>query len=274
MKKVVQVVVVFLFLFFLLVQLFSEMEESEQHESYKEEEACVEFAELDSFGVSKRIARSWRDGFNNGNFCTEYEMWATDKEASTNFRNSLRSPRYQSDNEYWGKVYGYFFDNDRYKLSFLEDSIRVVAARQGFTSEETIHYVVSMVQDIPYHYIMTEGCQGFNDHPCVPQQRFGLLTPAEFLYTLDGDCDTRTVLLYTLLTNLGFRPVIVNSVQYGHSMLAIDLPINGDYLEYQGQRFYFWETTATGWAPGMLPPDMNNTNYWNIVLAYEIANTK
>jgi hypothetical protein len=52
-------------------------------------------------------------------------------------------------------------------------------------------------------------------------------------------------------------------------MLAVDVPTEGDYFEHNGRKFYFWETTAMGWLPGMLPPDMNNTDYWTIILDYE-----
>ena len=52
-------------------------------------------------------------------------------------------------------------------------------------------------------------------------------------------------------------------------MLAIDIPTEGDFFEHKGRKFYFWETTATGWMPGMLPPEMSNKDYWTIILDHE-----
>jgi hypothetical protein len=69
-----------------------------------------------------------------------------------------------------------------------------------------------------------------------------------------------------LLKNFGYSPIIINSNEYLHSMLALDLPASGDYLIHKGKRYAFWETTNVGWLPGMLPPDMNNTSYWNVIL--------
>lgn len=267
MKRVVQVVFVFMLLISILSQLMNvDVQEGDKGFS---DTRCRDKAELDSlsgFGLLKRIQRSWKDPYVSDDYCVQYQVSDNEREQSNQFRERLPHPRFRTDGEYWGKVYAQLFNNDRERLRFLEDSLRVVIESNGMDETEAVFYVVSMVQDIPYHYIMDESCQGFNDHPCVSYQRFGLLSPVEFLYRLSGDCDTRTVLLYTLLSNLGFQSVILNSVEYGHSMLGVNIPTSGGYVEHRGQRYYFWETTATGWGPGMLPPDMNNINYWNVVL--------
>jgi hypothetical protein len=59
------------------------------------------------------------------------------------------------------------------------------------------------------------------------------------------------------------------SNEYRHAMIAIDLPASGDHIIHKGKKFYFWETTNTGWLPGMLPPDTNNIAYWKITLDHE-----
>lgn len=89
----------------------------------------------------------------------------------------------------------------------------------------------------------------------------------EFLHTLKGDCDTRTVLLYGLLKGLGYSPKIANSEFYLHSMLLLDIPSRGEYLVENGKRYYFWETTAAGWQSGQLPPRFSQKKHWEIVLA-------
>lgn len=264
MKKVGQVIAVIFLLLFIIGQFFNEVETTTT--TSEELSNCSDQLVTDSAEMTRSILRSWRDQYLDDSFCLAYKAQERDNDLAADYRNQLVSPNVRSDYVYWGKIYRAFFEHDRTRLSFLEDSIRNHVQQAALNDREVVHYVVSLVQDIPYQYIMPESCEGYSDHPCQPNQRFGLLSPVEFLFTLTGDCDTRTVLLYTMLTNLGYQPVIVNSVQYGHSMLAINLPSDGDYLIHQGQRFYFWETTATGWQPGMLPPDMNNPNYWTVVL--------
>ncbi|MEP1781593.1 hypothetical protein, partial [Reichenbachiella sp.] len=136
---------------------------------------------------------------------------------------------------------------------------------------EFAHAVVKLVQDIPYQYIISNKCTSdYSDYPCFGNQRYGITTPVEFLYTLRGDCDSRTVLLYTILSQYNYDPVILISKEYRHSMLALDIPATGEYLKIKGKKYYFWETTSTGWEPGIIPPGMDNKEYWNIALKHEL----
>lgn len=268
MKKVSTVLFIF-FLFISLMAHFINSSEESVDESYSE--ACDEFEQVDSTrSVPIKIAhRSFEDFSTDLNYCMNYELGLDVVSQSNEYRWNMDISEQVSDEVYWGNVYESLYQHDKGLLNFLEDSLKTLANQQQLTDVAFVHVIVSMVQDIPYNYVMPDDCSNNNDHPCIPNQRFGILSPMEFLYTLAGDCDTRTVLLYTLLRNLGFRPLIVNSNEYAHSMLAVNLPAEGDHLDYKGQSFYFWETTATGWQPGMIPPDMNNINYWNIILDYE-----
>jgi hypothetical protein len=119
----------------------------------------------------------------------------------------------------------------------------------------------------PYERDLFGGCQS-NVEPC------GVYSPAEFASHLRGDCDTRTVFLYTLLKNMNFDVAIANGP--GHSMLVTsNLPKNpaAKFLIYKGQKYYFWETTVfynqpnIGRGPqnGDTPADFDPSQ-WNIVL--------
>ena len=132
--------------------------------------------------------------------------------------------------------------------------------------------IVTFVQDIPYSYVLNIDCDDYQtgDKPCIGNVALGLLSPYEFIHSLYGDCDTRAVLIYTILEELGFDPMIVVSDEYAHAMLALNIPASGDHLTYRGNNYYFWETTAKGWPIGMLPPTTNNVNYWKIALVNEL----
>ena len=94
----------------------------------------------------------------------------------------------------------------------------------------------------------------------------GVATPLEFFYNKKGDCDTRTVLIYTILKRFGYDVVILNSNLYQHSVIAVNLPSYGDYKSINGKKYYFWETTSQGWELGVLPPDNWDISKWYLAL--------
>ena len=162
----------------------------------------------------------------------------------------------------------------------------------------TVNMVVAMVQNIPYTLIHNmshnavedqEQKQGGNfckqyhqDTKHKPFDRIGgcienvepcgVYSPAEFIASLCGDCDTRTVFIYTLLREMGLISIVVNGP--GHSMLATPyLPENpaAVFLTFKGIKYYFWETTifynfpqGTGPRNGDTPPNFNAA--WTVVL--------
>jgi len=154
---------------------------------------------------------------------------------------------------------------------FIVDSLSFIAGQKQLSRVELAQMVVTFVQDIPYSYILDKDCATYqtNGKPCIGNIALGILSPYEFLHSLYGDCDTRAVLIYAILDELGFDPMIVVSNQYAHAMLALHLPSSGDHLRHRGKNYYFWETTAEGWLLGMLPPTTNNVNYWKIALVNE-----
>ena len=84
--------------------------------------------------------------------------------------------------------------------------------------------------------------------------------------TLQGDCDTRTLLLYTILAHYGYDVVLMSSEFYNHSLIGINLPYEGVSYTYNNQRYILWETTNTNIKPGILPNEISNINYWRISL--------
>lgn len=161
-------------------------------------------------------------------------------------------------------------------LYILFDSLR---AEKQLDKMAFAEMVVSFVQKIPYTLVLTKSCDPslYNDNftvnylqskdaRCVGYQRFGINTPIEFLAFLEGDCDTRTLLLYTVLAHYEYDLVLLSSEQYGHSLLGINLPYTGKAYNYNNQRYVFWETTAPDLRPGYLPNEISNSNYWRISL--------
>jgi hypothetical protein len=166
--------------------------------------------------------------------------------------------------------------NDLNSLYLLFDSLQNT---HQLSKKLFAEMIVSFVQTIPYTLILPKSCDAslYDDRftvqylqsknaQCQGNERFGINTPVEFLGNLDGDCDTRTLLLYTVLAHYGYDVVVLSSEHYGHSIIGINLPYNGASYPYNNQKYVFWETTAPNIRPGYLPTEISNTNYWRISL--------
>jgi len=235
--------------------------------SYQEEsEETNDFEEYDTAQTIHKHSRAWLDYYNNETYSVQYAIGSSLEAAAYGDRDVLWIDQWETEEEFWGKVYFDLYDKNKDRLTFIQDSLQFIRDSLQLGREDFARMVVSFVQDIPYHYILPDSCAGHDDFPCVPDVKYGIFSPVEFLDKLQGDCDTRTVLLFTLLRNFEYEPVILNSSEYLHSMLALDIPVTGDYIEHRGKHYAFWETTNVGWLPGMLPPDMSNKNYWKVIL--------
>lgn len=98
--------------------------------------------------------------------------------------------------------------------------------------------------------------------------------PIETLVEMGGDCDTHSILYGTLMKNAGFKVLLLFSndtieEQY-HVAIAVHLenpPANSlsqydDFsLTYDGEEYYYAETTIVHWRVGDLHPKFENTTF-------------
>lgn len=252
-----------------IIGLMGSVASEDDYYEYEYAELCDEYSIADTLQADVRLThfRSWNKYSFDSVYCLSYALAGNEIGSSNLFRNTLRSQGDSYEN-YWRNVYYDLASHDSEIISFLQDSLQQLATQNMLTRNEFAKLIVSFVQDIPYNYVVPGPCDR-DDHPCRGNEKFGILSPVEFLYTLSGDCDTRSVLLYAMLKHFGFDPLIMISNEYRHAMIAIDLPASGDHVIHKGKKFYFWETTNTGWLPGMLPPGTNNVDYWKISLDHE-----
>lgn len=197
---------------------------------------------------------------------------------SESFREQMPEPVYSSSpKDYWGRIYLQLIRESRPKMERIFKTYQKIAQKYQLNYRQFAEMVVTSVQEIPYVLVHPESCYkakqlgGFmktyheqNMGECLPNIRFGLTAPTEFFYNFKGDCDTRTVFLYTVLVHFGYDVAIF--VGDTHSMLGIHLPnLRGDYLTHKGKKYYFWETTSKGFVPGVLPHDFR-AERWSIAL--------
>jgi hypothetical protein len=258
-------------IFIFLIQLWISNEEESKHNVIQKgnDVLCVDLTGDDSVKMVFTHNRGWIEYHHNADFCSQYDVSYQDLNQAQDNRNNIIIENWIDEPDYWRQVYGTLYLYNKDYLRALQDSLLKIKEQRNLDREAFATMVVAFVQDIPYEYVLQEECTGTEEQPCNGNVMLGLYSPVEFAGRMHGDCDTRTVLLYTLLRNFGYEPLIVNSKEYLHSMLALDVPSSGDDFEYKGRRYAYWETTNEGWLAGMLPPGMNNKDYWSIALDYE-----
>jgi hypothetical protein len=241
----------------------------------------------------------WMDYYNN-HFAVTFNIPYSDiQQGEHNRLYEIRPlPMMQDEIDYSTLIRsgGISFMND------LIDQLQTIAYTSSLNFRQLADVTVSMIQNIPYTLIHQMSHESIlemakekhidflityhNDPKNTPYDRewyggcrdsvepAGVYTPAEFISTMKGDCDTRTLLLYTLMKKMGYDVAIINGP--GHSMLGCNLvPENPSsvYIDNNTSRYYFWETTVFYNQNGMTGPRLGdildpqfNVNDWKIVL--------
>lgn len=223
----------------------------------------------------KRIHLKWLD-FDKNKYQGSFILTLRNLRKSTFKLKELE----QQELSHYADVYREIYQTDNTSLNGLYGMLDSIQHRRGQSRIQFAYTIMTMVQSIKYELILDRSC---NDPFVLRNQQirelirsgvqcngfapYGIRTPLEFLTSLQGDCDTRTLLLYTIFKHYNYEVAIINSDVYGHSMLGLSLPQSrGVYKLYQGKKYYFWETTSYGNRLGELDQSMGNINYWKIEL--------
>lgn len=137
-------------------------------------------------------------------------------------RNSLNI-NYVDEKSYYEELYGKLVDYDNPLLADILQNFRSIYKSQNLSYYEFAEMVITFIQNVPYTLILNKTATdaisegGFaadyisnNKGPYVENVKYGLQSPVEFLYNRKGDCDTRTVLAYSILTYFGYDVAIIN----------------------------------------------------------------
>ncbi|MCG0278476.1 MAG: copper amine oxidase N-terminal domain-containing protein [Thermanaeromonas sp.] len=134
------------------------------------------------------------------------------------------------------------------------------AAKEGYNRFYKAEFILSFVQSLPYIY--------------TPLPRLPATTILE-----GGDCKSKSILLAGFLKALGYQVALLEfppeefGNNIGHEAVGIafdtrELPTRESlfYFEYQGQRYYYAETTTPGWRLGEMPELLQN----KVVVVYSL----
>ena len=222
----------------------------------------------------------WRD-FESNHFEGEYITSLRQVLQSERFHRSLADMETPNEvNKYWKSIYQLLAQNDSRKLDSLVEFFRIRSKALDMSPAQTAEMVVTFIQNIPYVLIHEGSCaeavssgnafmaeyhqQG---KVCVAGVVAGVQSPYEFAHDLKGDCDTRSLLAYTILRAMKIPCSVWISQAYGHSILGVGLPAGGqNYKVVNGVRHFGVELTATGFRLGMIAPDQTEMDNWGVIV--------
>jgi hypothetical protein len=219
---------------------------------------------------------SWND-YDNTKYEGTFWIRRIDYQNASSYKKTLQVS--SNSNDAYNKMVYDLKENDKTKIDGLYHLYDSIKAANNLSDKKFAEMVVSMTQEIPYTLVLPYACDGslYNDKftqqylassdaSCDGFEKFGINTPVEFMTTLKGDCDTRTLLLYTILSHYNYDVAMLSSEYYGHSLLGINLPYDGVTYNYNNQHYVLWETTAPNIKPGIISNQVANLNYWKISL--------
>jgi hypothetical protein len=219
--------------------------------------------------------RMWKDNYGNN-----YQAKLTVREDDfIRLHNHINSYKVRSSANFWGTLYDYIDRTDTPSLDLVINTFEEIHLSKKLNQMEFAEMVISCIQDIPYSFVFQEACLPADNYEesirtilencpdcCIGNVMYGIQNPISFLQNLKGDCDTRTVLIYSILKHFNYDVAILNSEFYRHSIIGVNIPATGLYKTYYGKKYVVWETTAKYYTAGQLPYNFNDITHWNVVL--------
>lgn len=111
----------------------------------------------------------------------------------------------------------------------------------SWSKQDKVNYVLSFVQSLPY--TLDDVTTGYDEF-----RRYAI----ETLIEGGGDCEDTTILVGAILRGLGEQVALIQT--QGHIALGVSGDFTGNAFAYRGTKYYYCETTGTGWTVGKLPP--------------------
>lgn len=169
---------------------------------------------------------------------------------------------HKKDHPYWGEldltaVKEYITSNETI-INNLVETIRAQTQSQEDLANALLNFVQDKGNGLSVRYYPTTE----------------LKYPIETLVEMGGDCDTHSILYGTLMKVAGFKVVLLlsnetveNQFHVAIAVHLVDPPTNSlteyaDYsISYNGEEYYYAETTTAHWRVGDLPPTFENMTF-------------
>jgi hypothetical protein len=146
----------------------------------------------------------------------------------------------------WRRFYRQIYRDNYSRMEPLYKALKTVVGERGITRVELPAKLLAWVQN--YSYSRTET---FAD----------ILSPLEAALSLTGDCDSRGLVYITLLHYFGIDAILMVSMEYGHSVAAVDIEGKGARFQFEGTGYLIAETTEKV-DLGLIASDMADPSGW------------
>ena len=133
--------------------------------------------------------------------------------------------------------------DDEY-IDTLIDKIEEVAADTGYDEMETANFAVSFVQSLPY--AVDNVTTSYDEYPRYP---------IETLVDNGGDCEDTSILMAAILDAMGYDVVLISPPNHMAVGILGNEEFSGTYWSHNEGKYYYLETTGSGWEIGDLPPE-------------------
>jgi predicted transglutaminase-like cysteine proteinase len=149
------------------------------------------------------------------------------------------------------KIHNYSYyvtdqSDDEY-LAGLADKFKEAAEKENYSDLDMVKNIIFFVQNL--NYLDDKVGTGYDEYPKFP---------LETLADQGGDCEDSAILLASLLRELGYGTVLLQFEDHMAVGVKGEDSIPGSYYEYEGSRYYYVETTSTGWDIGDVPDVMKD----------------
>ena len=219
------------------------------------------------------------DDFIDNDYIGKYTTSTLKFAESNRMHNAWAKVPQNKVSNFWGEIYDDMSNSDNPKLDSLVNYFQNERQAKGLNELEAAEMVVAFIQEIPYVLVHDETCEktiaggGFaaeyhaEGRECLAEIVAGVQSPYEFLHNMKGDCDTRSLLGYTILSKMRIPCSIWVSQAYGHSIMGVALPAQSkNYKTVNGMRHFGVELTARGYRVGMMASDQTDMDNWTVVL--------
>lgn len=144
---------------------------------------------------------------------------------------------------------------DDYLINQLATNIKTNAQEKEYDSLQTVSFAAAFVQSLKY--TDDSVTSSYDEYPRYP---------FETLVDEGGDCEDTSILMASLIDDLGYGVVIIafpeSADSSGHCGVGVKVNegIYGAYYEYNSGKYFYLETTGSGWELGELPEEYHGVS--------------
>ncbi len=154
---------------------------------------------------------------------------------------------------YYSNYSDYVYDesDDDYILE-LAEAFENAVTKEGLEEDDAVYFAISFVQSLKY----TPDDIGLGyDYPKYP---------LETLYDQGGDCEDSSILLVSMLIAMGYGCCLIRFDDHMAVGILGSDDLSGYYFTEEDRKYYYIETTNTGWELGEMPEDYiyREANIW------------